>query len=419
MCLPIYFRRSNPQQQPKQENSLLCTTKCDDQRERREKSSMHIGLISRGDIDYALDLANELNEVGVTVTLYLCQEHVVQEVDTPGRPIERLYELQLLPRTCKVHLIRLPRMRDPRSFAVVRRLRNTMREDGVEVAHILLGPGEVWLAVLACLLRNMPVTSTMIVPQPNVGEELPFFVVWAVHKLLSYGSDIVVVNGIDQVALVQKRYGVPISRIAYLPLAIGKTVLRWSTQRNTEEQGTVLFFGSAQPYKGLEYLIKAQPLITRQIPYARMLISAHGKDLERYRQMIQDSSRFEIHEGFVTGDVAAGFFERSCLVALPYISASTSGVLMNAYAFGKPVVATRVGCLPECVEDGVTGLLVTSSDVEELADAIVRLLSDDALRHRMGENAQRWVEKEQKKIALQLIRVYKKAIYIHKKHLGR
>jgi len=383
------------------------------ERKGRNKS-MHIGLISRGDIDYALDLANELNEAGVTVTLYLCQAHVEREVDTPDRPIERLYEMQLLPRTCKVRLIRLPRMRDPRSFAVIHRLSNTMRDDGVEVAHILLGPGELWLAVLACLLRNMPVTSTMIVPHPNVGEELPFFVVWAVHKLLAYGSDMVIVNGADQVALVQKLYGVPISRIAYLPLGIGKTGTKWATQGNTEERGTVLFFGSARPYKGLEYLIQAQPLITRQVPYARILISAHGKDLERYRQMIQDSSRFEIHESFVTNDVAAGFFERACLVALPYISASTSGVLMSAYAFGKPVVATRVGCLPEYVEDRVTGLLVSPSDVEELATAIICLLSDDALRHRMGEKAKRWVEKEQKKIAIQLIRVYEKAISIHK-----
>jgi glycosyltransferase involved in cell wall biosynthesis len=347
---------------------------------------MHIGLISWGDVDYALDLANELNEAGVTVTLYLCQAHVEREVDTPDRPIERLYEMQLLPRTCKVRLIRLPRMRDPRSFAIIHRLSNTMRDDGVEAAHILLGPGELWLAVLACLLRNIPVTSTMIVPQPNVGEELPFFVVWAVHKLLAYGSDMVIVNGADQVAL----------------------------QGNTEERGTVLFFGSARPYKGLEYLIQAQPLITRKVPYARILISAHGKDMERYRQMIQDSSRFEIHESFVTNDVAAGFFERACLVALPYISASTSGVLMSAYAFGKPVVATRVGCLPEYVEDRVTGLLVSPSDVEELASAIICLLSDDALRHRMGEKAKRWVEKEQKKIAIQLIRVYEKAISIHK-----
>jgi glycosyltransferase involved in cell wall biosynthesis len=371
-------------------------------------------LIARGDFDYALDLANELSEVGVTVTLYLRHELVVKIVDTPNRPIERLYELNLLPRTCKVRLIRLPRMRDPRSFAVFRRLSKKIRNDGVEVAHILLGPGEIWFAMVAYFLRDMPVTSTMIVPKPNVGEELPFFIVWGVHKLLAYGSDMVVVNGIDQVSLVHRLYRIPLSQIAYVPLSVNKTAAKWSVQKTTEEPGTVLFFGRAHVHKGLEYLIKAQPLITRQVPHARILISAHGKDLKRCRQMIQDSNRFEIHEGVVPGNVMATFFQRASLVVLPYLSAASSGVMMTAYTFGKPVVATDINGLSEYVNDGATGFLVPPSDVEQLAAAIARLLSDDALRHQMGENAKRLMDEEQKKITMETIRVYEKAISIHR-----
>ena len=53
---------------------------------------------------------------------------------------------------------------------------------------------------------------------------------------------------------------------------------------------------------------------------------------------------------------------------------------MMAYVFGKPVVVTRVGSLPEYVQDGVTGLLVPPADVEQLTEAIVRLLTDEGLR---------------------------------------
>ncbi len=74
--------------------------------------------------------------------------------------------------------------------------------------------------------------------------------------------------------------------------------------------------------------------------------------------MIEDESKFEIHEGYVSGERMAALFQRASLVVLPYLSASTSGVLMTAYSFGKPVVATKVGCLPEYVEDNITGLLV-------------------------------------------------------------
>lgn len=375
---------------------------------------MHVGLIARGDVDYALDLANDLSEVGVTVTLYLCHAHVVQEVDTLVRPIERLYELELLPRTCKVRLIKLPRMRDPSSFGVFRRLSNTIQKDGVEIAHILLGPTELWFAVLSWLLRDIPVTSTMIVPKPNVGERIPFFIVWAIHKLSANYSNMIIVNGTGQVSLVRKLYQVPTNRIAYIPLSMRKTAMRWSSQQYIEEPGTVLFFGRAHPHKGLEYLFRAQPLITRSIPHARILISAHGKELEHCRKIIQDSSSFEIHEGFVSGKKMAKFFQRASLVALPYLSAASSGVLMTAYAFGKPVVATNISGLSGYIEEGVTGLLVPATNVEQLANAIIKLLSDDVLRYNMGENARRWVEKEQKKIAMQTIKVYEKAISIHR-----
>jgi len=384
-------------------------------RGREISSSMHVGIITRGDVDYALDLANDLSEVGVSVTLYLCHKHVVQEVDTPDRPVERLYELEILPRNCKVRLIMLPRMRDPRSFGVFRRLSNTIRNDGVDVAHILLGPGELWFAILACFLRSLPVTSTMIVPKPNIGEEMPFLIVWTIHKLLAYGSDMVIVNGPDQVSLVKKLYQVPINRITYVPLGVRKTAMKWSLQQNIEEPGTVLFFGRAHPHKGLEYLILAQPLITKKIPHARILISAHGPDLGRCRQMIQENSYFEIHEGFVPGKRMATFFQRASLVALPYLTAASSGVLMTALAFGKPVVATNISGLSGYIEEGVTGLLVPPANIEKLAIAVIRLLSDDVLRHKMGENAKHWIEKEQKEIALQTIKVYEKAVFLKRK----
>lgn len=385
--------------------------------------SMHVGLVVPNDVDYGLDLANALSKIGVIVTLYLSHARTTlylakastSNVLTPEQLEQRLYELELLPPTCGVRLFHYPRIRDPRSFSVVRRIKQAIHEDTVDVAHILMGPGDLWSSVLANLLRDMPVVSTMIIPKPNVSENLPAFIIVAINKLLAFGSDVVIVNGSSQVELLQKLYKVPARRVAYVPLGPRTTAVKWSDRRNTEEQGTVLFFGRAHPHKGLEYLVQAQPIITRQVPHAHIVIAAHGEYLERCRKMIQDNSKFEIHEGFVSGDVLASFFAKACLVVLPYVSASTSGILMTAHVFGKPVVATRVGCLPEYVEHGVTGLLVPPADVEELAKAVVRLLSDDALRHRMGEKVRQCVTEEQKKIAIQTLKAYEKAISLYKK----
>jgi len=226
----------------------------------------------------------------------------------------------------------------------------------------------------------------------------------------------VIVNGVDQVAMVENLYKLSASRLAYVPLSMHARAAKWHNRIVPEEPGTVLFFGRAHPHKGLEYLIKAQPLMSKSVPNINILISAHGEDLNRCQQMIVDPDRFEITEGFVSGDRMAELFQRSALIVLPYLTASTSGVLVTAYSFGKPVVASRVGCLSEYVEDGVTGILVEPANVEELAKAVVKLLQDDGLRQCMGENAKGRIIAMQKAAIAQTLLVYEKAIVIHSKN---
>lgn len=215
------------------------------------------------------------------------------------------------------------------------------------------------MAVLACLLRDLPVVSTMREPEPNFKDYPPAIVVVTINKLLARGLDVIIVNGKNHVPLLQERYHVPPRRVHYVPLGPRITAARWSKRAMPEEPGTILFFGNVQPRKGVEYLVRCQPTITSQVPNARIVIAGRGKEeLNRCRQMMQDSTRFEIRDGFIPNDQVAELFQRASLVALPYVSASTSGILMTAYVFGKPVVVTRVGSLPEYVDEGVTGLLV-------------------------------------------------------------
>ncbi|MCJ7583738.1 MAG: glycosyltransferase, partial [Anaerolineales bacterium] len=278
---------------------------------------MHVGLVARGDTAYALDLANLLHNAGLSISLYLSYEHTVELVGTHDRPVKRLYELGILPSACGVHLIKPPRMRNPFSLATYSSLSKTIKDEGVDVAHILAGPHELWLAVLACILHAIPVTGTMIVPKPNVGENFPPFLSRFINKLLAHGSDMIIVNGADQVEFVQNLYGVLADRVNFVPLNVRTTAAMWSAQRNAEEPGTILFFGAARPHKGLEYLVRAQPIVSRQVPHACFLISAHGKELRRCRQMIEDVSKFEIHEGYVSVEEMATLFQMASLVVLP------------------------------------------------------------------------------------------------------
>jgi glycosyltransferase involved in cell wall biosynthesis len=134
-------------------------------------------------------------------------------------------------------------------------------------------------------------------------------------------------------------------------------------------------------------LIAAEPLITEQVPEVRMIIAGAGENLDHYREMMVNKDRFLVYNGYLAREMVAALFQMASIVVLPYREATQSSVLNTAFVFGKPVVATSVGSIPEYVEDGVTGYLVPPNDVGKLAEAIIRLLQDDSLRHEMGQKA--------------------------------
>ncbi|CAG0996507.1 partial D-inositol 3-phosphate glycosyltransferase, partial [Anaerolineae bacterium] len=318
---------------------------------------MHVGLVTLTDTDTALDLANALSEAGELVSLYLSEKACLELNETPAGYRSNLYDKGVIPLSCQVNIYRFPRMRDPRSIKVVIEICQQMYRDQVDLVHILAGPAEPWLAVLACLIRSIPVVTTLIVPVANVGDPLSIWVE-LINRLLISGSNLVIVNGQNQIIPVQSQYKIPDHRIVHIPLGARTSSAKWISGEVQEQPQTILFFGRLAFYKGLEFLIRAQPLIAQQVPEARILIAGFGDELARCRTMISDESAFEIHEGVVASELMANFFARASLVVLPYISASTSGVLLTAYEFGKPVIATNVGSLPEYVVEGFTGLLI-------------------------------------------------------------
>jgi glycosyltransferase involved in cell wall biosynthesis len=162
---------------------------------------------------------------------------------------------------------------------------------------------------------------------------------------------------------------------------------KWDVEPVQEEPHTILFLGRIVKYKGLEVLIEAQPAITKDIPDAKIIIAGKGQDFTPYRELIKDESRFEIHNRFIANQEIPRFFRRASLVVLPYTEASQSGIIPIAYVFGKPVVVTDVGSIPEVVDEEKTGYIVPPNDPQKLAQAIIKVLKDPELRQTMGHNA--------------------------------
>jgi len=82
------------------------------------------------------------------------------------------------------------------------------------------------------------------------------------------------------------------------------------------------------------------------------------------------------------------YFSAADVVALPYLGASSSAVLVNAFSHARPVVATNVGATAEMIDDGETGILVPAQDSASFAAALESLLVDPSKAASMGQAAQ-------------------------------
>lgn len=156
------------------------------------------------------------------------------------------------------------------------------------------------------------------------------------------------------------------------------------------EAAVVLFFGQIRPNKGLEVLLRAFPQVLRAVPSARIL--AAGFPLAGMREVTSLVEELGLRPftyllpRYIPLEEVEVFFQAADVVAMPYLSVTQSAVLPAAMAFGKAVVASSVGALPEVVKDGDTGLLVPPGQPGPLAEAIIRLLTDERLREETGRN---------------------------------
>jgi len=147
------------------------------------------------------------------------------------------------------------------------------------------------------------------------------------------------------------------------------------------DEKVLLFFGFVREYKGLKHLIKAMPEVKRRLGNVRLIVAvAFGSDRVSYRRMIDDNGAndcIEVVDRYIADNEVEKYFAACDIAVLPYESATQSGIVQIAFGFGKPVIVTNVGGLPDVVADGQTGYIVERGDPGQLADAIVRFYEND------------------------------------------
>jgi len=145
------------------------------------------------------------------------------------------------------------------------------------------------------------------------------------------------------------------------------------------------FVGRLAPVKGARYLIEALPQIFKTIPKTHCFVVGDGEEKSRLQERVAEL-------GLNGGVTFTGHQEKIPewmslfdILVVPSLNEGMGRVIAEGGLLAKAVVGTRVGGIPDLIEDGQTGLLVEPRNPAEIAGAVTRLLADPALSERLGK----------------------------------
>lgn len=147
-------------------------------------------------------------------------------------------------------------------------------------------------------------------------------------------------------------------------------------------------------WKGHDYLLKAVPLILREVSNARFIIAGDGPDIKKLEKTIKDAGlNDKIYMLGHREDIVSILKSIDILVHPSYANEGVPQAILQAMSMAKPVVASELAPLKEVVIDGETGVLCPVRHPEGIANATIKLLADKAFSKSLGENGRKLVEK--------------------------
>jgi glycosyltransferase involved in cell wall biosynthesis len=273
---------------------------------------------------------------------------------------------------------------------------------------------------------SIPLRKEELKALPSLIKEFPLW--WRVFyplalslpgKLWSWGLDAVIVPSQIGASLL-KQIGVNENKVHFIPPGVDFNVFKPQPKFGRPPY-RIVYASSCYPWKGTLDLLEAFGIAVRrgfalelvyvfytprtQSPATRFSIS----QLERKIAELGLSRKVEIHDGPMEGIEQA--IAQADIVACPIqVGVGTLDIPMSVLegmACGLPVLATRVGGIPEAVIDGVNGYLVEPAAPDKLAEALVKIIEDPARMGKMGEESLRLAQRfDVKKCAALLLETY-------------
>jgi len=329
--------------------------------------SLRVGGVERGVLDVSKGL--------------ITRGHRVSVVSSGGPLVERLTQLGATHYHAPVH------EKSPATmWSCVPLVVQIIRSTGVDVVHARSRvPG--WIGWLATRRAQRPFVTTAH----------GFYAPHAASRVMVWGRLVITPSDVLGRYLIET-FGLPRERLRVIPRGVDLQEFAVRPPRQAVVVGPwrIGLFGRLSPLKGQDVALEAcAELIRRRVPVTLCLAGDTPESPGRraLEALIRSRHLEQAVEWWgVRDDMASAIADVDCVVMPSTYPESFGRSAIEAQAVGRPVVASRVGALPELIDDGVTGWLVPPRDPIALADAVERLVKDPAVRTRCVETARRRVE---------------------------
>lgn len=329
-------------------------------------------------VKYLAGLARGLDAAGCRVVL-LTRDHDQEFGDEPGAMRGFVGANAGGARHVELH----GRVRDPaglRDTARVARLRHAWRP---QVVHLQDSVTNDLRLALASGLPRVPYALTVHDPVPHPGDATSPRPLRRVRRALRRRASLVFVHSraLAEELAATGDVDAPIEVVPHGADPAAGTL---------PPPDSLLFFGRMSYYKGLDVLLDAMGEVWKARPAVTLTVAGEGA-IEPHPAL--SDPRVLVRQEYVGEDDIPGLFRAATAVVLPYRQASQSGVGSLAFQYGRPLIASRLGGLPELVGED-RGRLVPSEDPAALAAAILEVLGEPGLAERLGRAAAAAVEGE-------------------------
>ena len=328
--------------------------------------SLRVGGVERGVLDISKGL--------------IARGHRVSVVSSGGPLVEPLTRLGAAHYQAPVHDKSPVTM-----WSCVPLVTQIIRSTGVDVVHARSRvPG--WIGWCAARRAQRPFVTTAH----------GFYAPHAASRVMTWGRVVIAPSEALGRYLVET-FGLPRERLRVIPRGLDTEAFTLRPPRVVREGPWCIgLFGRLSPLKGQEVALRSCAELLRRGRPVVLCLAGDAPEAPGRRALETAIAGLHLEQAVewwgVRDDMPAAIADVDVVVMPSTYPESFGRSAIEAQAVGRPVVASRVGALPELIEDGATGLLVPPRDPVALADAVERFLTDAPLRARCVEAARRRVE---------------------------